>query len=179
VNIKNVLASRYAVAGNPLMTERRIELLAVLIALVLVIQLLYGFVRLQFLSEPESIVPSLESLEFTGMASVAPVDAKQALEIVSRPLFWPSRRPISATDEAEIIDQEEAEQADDLAKIKVLGIFAGGQSAGVIALVKGKKQRIQLNEQVIGWTLQSVEVGHAVFVNDGTVQEVTLEISSM
>lgn len=179
MNIKSMLASRYAVAGNPLMTERRIELLVLLLALLFVIQLLYGFVRLQFLSEPEPIVPSSESLEFTGMVSVTVVDAQQALEIVSRPLFWPSRRPILTPDDAGNIAQEEAAQAGELAKIKVLGIFGGGQSAGVIALVKDKKRRILLNDEAMGWTLQSVEPGRAVFTNNGKTQELQLQMASV
>ena len=75
--------------------------------------------------------------------------------------------------------QEEAAQAGELAKIKVLGIFGGGQSAGVIALVNDKKRRILLNDEAMGWTLQSVEPDRAVFINNGKTQEVQLQMASI
>ncbi|MEH6568966.1 MAG: hypothetical protein V7709_07830 [Halioglobus sp.] len=179
MNIKSLLLSRYSVASNPLMAERRVELLAVVLGLLFLLLLLYGFIRLQFLSEPAPIIPSSESLEVTEMVSVTAADAEQALEIVSRPLFWPSRRPLPGSDEAGDIALEEAAQAGELAKIKVLGIFGGGQSAGVIALVKDKKRRILLNEEAIGWTLQSVEPDRAVFISNGKTQEVQLKMAAV
>ena len=179
MKIKSMLLSRYAVASNPLMTERRVELLALVLGFLFLLLLLYGFVRIQFLSEPAPIIPSAESLEVAEMVLVATADAEQALEIVSRPLFWPSRRPLPGSDEAGGVAQEEATQAGELAKIKVLGIFGGGQSAGVIALVKDKKRRILVDEEAMGWTLKSVAPDRAVFINNGKTQEVQLQMAAV
>ncbi len=53
-------SSRYRETANPLLSERRIELVAVALTVVLLVQVLYSILRLSNLSEPESIAPALD-----------------------------------------------------------------------------------------------------------------------
>jgi hypothetical protein len=170
------LLDRYRVAGDPLRSERRVELIALAVTALLLLQLLYSVVRVSFLAEPEPIAPSLDSLEDLGLMQVVALDAAMREEIVNRPLFWPGRQPLSAQPDGsgESAAAEGAKQSE-LDEVKLVGVFGGGDSAGIIALVKGKKRRILLGGDLNGWTLESVEPGAVVFANGERHGGLTLE----
>ena len=61
----------------------------------------------------------------------------------------------------------------------MLGVFGSGDTAVVIAEVKGKKRRIMLGDTVVGWTLSSVERGEANFVDNGQSQTLALKFGTI
>jgi hypothetical protein len=170
------LLDRYRVTGDPLRSERRVELIALAVTALLLLQLLYSVARVSFLAEPEPIAPSLDSLEDLGLMQVAALDAAMREEIVNRPLFWPGRQPLSAQPggPGESAANEGAKQSE-LGEIKLVGIFGAGNSAGIIALVKGEKRRILVGEDLDGWTLKKVKPGAGVLVNGGRRERLVLE----
>lgn len=167
------LSGRYNGAGNMRHAERVIELAAIAVAVLLLLQLLFAFVRLINLSSPDAIHPNIDGISDVMPSSLEKVDAAQSSQIRERPLFWTSRRPSQSsggTGEA----AGESAKSGSINKVKVVGLFGGGDSSGIIALVRAKKRRILLNEQVEGWTLESVERNEVVFARDGRRKKVVL-----
>ena len=167
--------SRYQVAGDPLATERKVELVAVALVLLCLVQLAWGALRLGFLSEPDPILPSLDVGGQGGAAGLEVVDAALSEEITGRPLFWESRRPLAAVPAAEEVAEEKPEDAGELDEVQLVGIFGAGKSAGIITLVEGKKRRILVGETLEGWTLDRVESDRAVLKNKGRSRELVLK----
>lgn len=167
------LKERYSVQSNPLKTERRVELAALVILAVLLLQLVYSGLRLVLLSSPQAIAPAPDTLVVGEVASALNLSAADSEELLGRPLFWPSRRPAP-----EVVDKApppEEEKSGDLKGVQLVGVFGVGESAGIIALVQGKKQRILRGEKLLGWTLQSVEPTRIILVDKGSRRELSLE----
>lgn len=175
--MNNFLPGRYKVNGNPLATERRIELVAVVLGVVLALQLVYSILRIILLSAPDPIVPVAESLAFSEVRTVQTVSALQSDEIVTRPLFWSSRRPL---DTAAVIENiaTDGKPTGDLATVSLTGVFGGGESAGIIAVVGDKKHRVLVGGKLFDWTLDSMGLDHAVFVRRGEAQKLELKAAS-
>jgi hypothetical protein len=75
--------------------------------------------------------------------------------------------------EAEVTEEDAA--AGELDKVRLVGIFGAGESAGIITLVEGKKRRILVGEKVEGWTLDVVESDRAILKNKGRSRELMLK----
>jgi hypothetical protein len=161
---------RYFGSGNALQTERIIELVTIGLAIVLLVQLLLSGARLVMLSAPDAILPTIGGMTDAQLMSVEMVGAAQSDEIRERPLFWVSRRPVEFAEVGEEAAVNSAANRGMLKNVKLVGLFGGGEVTGIIAIVKGKKRRILLGEQVEGWTLDSVERNEVVFVH-GTRSE--------
>lgn len=168
--LKNI-RKRYQVSGDPLRTLRRIELLAVLLGLLLCLQLALGALRLATLSAPQAVTPAADSLQLPGVLTPLSVAASQRNEIISRPLFWSSRRPVA---EVATLAEPEAKPGE-LKSVKLVGLFGSGAQAGIIALVKGQKRRILLGDVVEGWTLKSIRPSELVVVNGERTETLVLE----
>ena len=166
-NIRN----RYRVSGDPLRTLRRIELFAVLLGLLLCLQLALGALRLVTIAAPEPVTPAPDSLRVPAVSGPAVVAASERNEIITRPLFWSSRRPVE-----EVVTLAEPEaQAGELKAVKLVGLFGSGDQAGIIALVKGQKRRILLGDVVEGWTLKSIRPSELVVANGDRTETLALE----
>lgn len=168
------IVNRYRVPVDPLRTERRIELVVLLLFLLLLLQLAYGASRLAILATPESIMPATDSLEVMSSTPLDGVTAKQRMEIRNRPLLWPGRRPVEAV--VQLPDPVlEKPTNREIKEIKLRGVFGVGESVGIIVLVKGKPLRIGLGQEVNGWKLESVENNEAVFAAGSQREKIVLQ----
>jgi hypothetical protein len=158
--------SRYKVTANPVFIERRIELVALVLTVVLIVQVLYGALRLSVLSEPESIAPALDVMIDSEPLAIELVSAELSEELRARPLFWPSRRVRVDNTESASVEQKTPAPETEIDKLKLVGVFGAGESGGIIALVEGKKRRILVGEVVEGWSLDSVTRNEAVFADE-------------
>ena len=165
------MASRYRVSDDPLRTVRKIELLVLLLAALLCLQLGYSTFRFMTLAAPVPVVPAADSLHVPAVRGLALVSAEERNEIVGRPLFWASRRPLEVV--AKLQDPKAI--SGELKDIKLVGLFGSGEQAGIIALVKGKKQRILLGDTVEGWTLKSVQPSELVVSNGKRTETLVLQ----
>jgi hypothetical protein len=165
------LTERYREAADPLRLERRFELVLLLLALLLILQLLYGFIRLALMATPAALDPAADSMEVFAPLGSATVTAAQSNEIRNRPLLWPGRRPIEAVVEVAAAKSEKQQK---FTGIKLVGVFGAGDSAGIIAQVKKKTRRIRLGEELAGWTLQSVGENEAVFTAGSRQEKIIL-----
>lgn len=166
------LANRYRVSGDPLRTQRLVELAVVLLLLLLVLQLLWGAARLAMLAPPLAIPPAADALEVLPMQTLGKASVEGSNEMRSRPVFWVSRRPESQ--EVALVEEkpDTAGKAtpQELKNIKLLGVFGSAESTGIIAFVKGKKRRLLQGEEYEGWTLDAVRANEVVF-KDGARSE--------
>ena len=175
MTIRDYLRARYAVETNPLRTERRLELVALLLGLLLCLQLLYSGVRLAMGVDPGAVAPAADALQVGKLRQNLLVDEEQSAAVRGRPLFWYSRRAVEATPELQDQQADIQSAAKELKGIKLLGVFGSGDTAGIIALVMGKKQRILQGDAVQGWTLESVAPDRAVLATGDRRAELLLK----
>ena len=168
------LVQRYRVVGDPLFTERRVELVALMLTVLLLVQLFYSITGLALPQQPKSKLPSADTLVIGELQRYAVMTPQQSADVKARPVFWETRRPLSAELKAPVVAQKPKAKKNELDKVRLLGIFGVGDSAGVIALVQGKKKRILQGDKMVGWTLESISTDHVVFTDSGKTQNVML-----
>ena len=174
------LQARYRVTVDPLRTERRIELLVLVLCLVLCLQLIYGVSRLLLLSDPLPKSPAEGALRVRNVLQYQSVTDEESAEIRARPLFWVTRRPADAA--ATTVVSNKPKAATPVKKIqgvKLVGMFGDGDNAGIILIVRGKKQRIMVGQEVDSWTFESVEPGRAIFTSAGKREVLELQKSAI
>ncbi len=177
----NQYLSRYRGLADPLRSERRVELLLVLLVLVLLVQLAWALARSLFPAEPQAVQPTADAMRVVSGATPPGPDLEQRAELRNRPLFWDSRRPlIEVVDVAppQVAAAEDKPEEVKIGKIKdvtLKGVFGSGESAGIIYLAKGKEHRIMVGESVNGWELETVELSRAVFRGNGKSAELDLK----
>jgi hypothetical protein len=169
--------ARYRVQGEPLRSERRVELLVLSLAVLLLALALYYAVRLVTLAPPPAVMPGADSLGVTAVEGAGPVTDAQRAAMLQRPLFWSSRRPVESAETAEAAPAEDPKSGN-IDNVILLGVFGEGSSAGIIARVGGRQQRVTVGESVEGWTLDAVALQHAVFSRSGESREVPLQKSA-
>lgn len=174
MTFRDKLRARYAVEANPLRTERRVELVALVLGLLLCMQFLYSGVRFAMDVSPSAVMPAADALQVAKLRQNLRVDEEQSAGVRERPLFWYSRRAVAAEPLAQDQQPDIQSTAKELKGAKLLGVFGSGDTAGIIALVMGKKQRILQGEKLQGWTLQSVEPHRVVLVDGPRQQELLL-----
>ena len=169
------VVARYHVAENPLKAERRAELAAVVLLLILCVQIALGLVSIVGTQSVPVILPSDDALTVGKLEQIVQVKADARDEIVSRPLFWEQRSPAMAAEvvAVEPIERESAGQK--LKDVKVVGIYGSGTTGGAIVRVKGTKRRVAIGEEVSGWVLDTVSPNSARFVKGASADELVLQ----
>ena len=178
MNPWSFLRERYTVTSDPLRSERRIELVVLVLAVLFGFQLLYSLVRLTIAPGPDAVPPAEDALRFGSIQPGRAVVQGESEEIRARPLFWPSRRPQDAPEQTTEAETEDA-VAGELKGVKLQGVFGSGETAGVIALVKDKKQRILLGEKLQGWTLETVSPNRVTLTSGERSQELVLKAAAV
>ena len=157
---------RYLGAGAAGSTERRVELLDIALALILLVQWLLGGISLARLAEPAAIPPGLGGADDERLVSLERVSEAQREEITARPLFWVSRRPDPS---AGVIGNTDAAGTgrEHLKDVTIVGVFGSGGAAGAIAHIGEKEARILLGEELQGWELKAVHPDGVEFARSG------------
>ncbi|WP_263143285.1 hypothetical protein [Pseudomonas sp. RIT-PI-AD] len=78
---------------------------------------------------------------------------------ISRPLFWPSRRPV-----AEVADNPTAEVAS-ADGIQLLGVVVQGGVRMALLGTKGGVVRVRMKDLVLGWTVEQIKPEGVRLVN--------------
>jgi hypothetical protein len=168
ISIAN-LRQRYRDNKEPERSLRYAELLALLLLLLVALQLLWLGGSALGTPAVTPVEPARDSLRVVSPVSTGAVSAAQSQLLQSRPLFWPSRRPL-------VSDVEEPEQVTEapqvapvrrLNELNLLGALGAGEQGAAIVSYKGKIMRVAVGDDIDGWTLQSVAIGEAEFVSAG------------
>ena len=165
--------TRYQVQQNPLKTERRIELAVLVLLVLLLFSAVLGGFRLVASNEPDPVFPSADSLAVQALQLDTGLTAQQAAEILNRPLFWQSRRPLVPP--PKVVAKPKPKAAKKLAGVDLLGVYGAGDGLGLIATVDGVFSRINKGQSVKGWKFSGYEEGAAVFVSGGKKSVLPLE----
>jgi hypothetical protein len=165
--------TRYQVQQNPLKTERRIELAVLVLLVLLLFSAVLGGFRLVASNEPDPVFPSADSLAVQALQLDTGLTAQQAAEILNRPLFWQSRRPLVPP--PKVVAKPKPKAAKKLAGVNLLGVYGAGEGLGLIATVDGVFSRINKGQSVKGWKFSGYEEGAAVFVSGGKKSVLPLE----
>ena len=171
MNIIEWSRARYQVRSNPLRAERRLELVVVGLAVVLLLQIVLGLAFALLRSGPERLLPAADSLRVADLQLFAPLTDEQSAAIVARPLFWESRRPVVKEVAAKPTQTDKPTAVGELKGVKLVGLFGGGDTGGAIVLVKGEKRRVLVGQDVEGWRLEEVAADRAVFVSGAARDE--------
>ena len=167
--ILTTLTRRYKVSREPLRSERRVELVVVALALVILLQLLLLGARYLSPVAIDPLPPAPDSLSVRALADAAGVTSEQSLVLQARPVFWDSRRPLDPVDGAMAGEPSGAQApAGALRGLSVSGILAMGDASRVLVNYKGRQQRLAIGETLDGWTLAEVRPGEVVFASKGT-----------
>lgn len=112
---------------------------------------------------PPPLAPALQRLP-----EIRPEAASVAGEILSRPLFWESRRPVQA--------RPAGPAADALSGIRILGVVGNEKDGGILYRDGEIVTRLSVGQRLGGWRLVGVEGDTARFVSsDGNeVRELRL-----
>jgi len=154
---------RYSDAGTAGLIERRVELLAVVLAVVLLLQWLLGGISLAMLAEPDAIRPGVGG--DSQLVGLERVGTAQREAISARPLFWVSRRPQPVA--GSVGGRGAGTTGGQLGNVKLRGVFGSGRTAGVIALVGERETRTLLGESLEGWELEAVHPDRVEFSRSG------------
>lgn len=171
-----MLMTRYQVQQNPLKTERRIELAALILLVLVLTSMVLGGFRSIASSNPESIFPSADSLAVQKLELDSGLSAEQAAEILSRPLFWQSRRPLVPP--PKVVAKPKPKAPKKLNGVTLMGVYGAGDGLGLIATIDGVFSRINKGQSVKGWEFSAYEDGAAVFVSGGRKSVLPLELTA-
>ena len=175
IGLKGFL-TRYQVQQNPLKTERRIELAAIFLLFLLLAIMLTGGLGLVSSQGPEPVLPSADSLAAQELKLDSGLTAEQAAEILSRPLFWQSRRPLIPP--PKVVAKPKAKAPKKLKGVVLMGVYGAGEGLGLIATIDGAFSRINKGQSVKGWQFDAYEDGAAVFVSGGKRSVLPLELTA-
>ena len=178
MKLVDAVLGRYRESTDPLRTERRVELVLVVLLCLLLLQLALVTMGAAFRGMPEAKPPSAELLKVLGTAQRATLAADARDVIRGRPVFWQGRRPLDRY--AAVAEQQQEKQAQarsSIEGVKLLGVFGDGASAGVIAMDKDKKRRVMQGGDIRGWQLVSVQGNEARFQSGAEIATLTLQLS--
>ncbi|MDA8658835.1 hypothetical protein N9M01_01250 [Luminiphilus sp.] len=173
--LQAVLA-RYQVQQNPLKTERRVELAAIVLLVLLLASAIFGGLGLVAGHGPKPVLPSSDSLEAQKLQLDSALTGEQAVEILSRPLFWQSRRPLVPP--PKVVAKTKPKAPKKLKGVVVMGVYGAGDALGLIATIDGAFSRISKGQSVKGWQFDAYEDGAAVFVSGGKRSVLPLELTA-
>ncbi len=155
------------------LTTENLRKAALVLTALLVAQVLLVGAKLVFKSPPDPVVPAASSLnpawlEFPGTSMAES-------ELVERPLYWKGRSKQAAQQSRQTKRPAGAQKADEFDRVSLLGVFTGGDPAGVIVKFKAKRQRISIGDTVAGWTLALLSADGAIFEKGPESRQLDLE----
>lgn len=123
--------------------------------------------------EPAALPPSLD--EVVEMPASDPADVSRYRETIERPLFAANRRVAPRADPG-----AEAQAADALKDVRLLGTYGTGERGGIIVLSGGKVQRVPVGDTIGGWRVAGGEGRGAALVRaDGERRQLELALNSV
>ncbi|MDG1011642.1 MAG: hypothetical protein P8N99_02395 [Luminiphilus sp.] len=176
MRLAQLLPARYQVHQSPLKTERWVELVALIVLGLVGLRLLLGLFGLAVDGGPEPLRPAQDSLAVQTLQLDEGLPPDQGAEILSRPLFWQSRRPLAPPPKVVVKPKVQAPQK--LNGVVLHGVYGIGDGLGLIATVDGRMTRIAKGQSVKGWQLKSYENGVARFSSGGKKASLPLALTT-
>ena len=144
-------------------TELQLQKLALVLTAVLVLQVLWGGIRLLLLSDPDPIFPAEASLRVDDVRYGVELGDEQSQALVSRPVFWQGRRAyVPPDDPVEIVAPVEKQASKAINEVTLLGMYTGA-NPGIIILYDGERRRMRPGESVEDWKFKKLLEDGVIF----------------
>ena len=132
----------------------------------------------------DPIPPVIAPVEGVNAGVMAPDGGAKAPDFVFRPLFLLGRKPLAPLEEAaEETQVDEAAalgvEPETLDGVVLLGVIASGDRQAIIVRSDGERRSLAAGDQILGWTLSTVNARSAEFTNaSGGLAKVDLAMAS-
>ena len=124
--------------------------------------------------------PAAQKTDFAAMLPTLPgvvtTDISQFIAMRERPLFAHTRRPPPPPPPPSVAEQA---PVDNLSTARLLGVYQGQGTGGVIVNLGGKDRRVALHSLVDGWTLQSIQGRDVTFTSNGQTRVLQLSRAAL
>ena len=170
--------ARYRVTENPLKALRRLELTALILAVLFLLWATLGGLATALGGGPKPLLPSEDTLKVRALGLEQPLDEDASDHLIARPLFWEGRRAIDITPAEVMVSNPEPAQPKKLEGVTLHGVYGAGESLGVIATVDGELTRVNARGAIKGWKISSFEEGEVIFERGGRKQRLPLELTT-
>jgi hypothetical protein len=145
--------------------EQKLRTAALVVTAFLLLQLIWGGLRLLLVSAPDPVMPVADSLK--ARVVDYPMGSREAgAELVDRPVFWQGRKsfePKEVVEAKPVVSTGAPAGNDPINNVKLLGVFGGGEKQGIIVVYKKNKQRLIQGEDLDGWVLQYMSAASVIF----------------
>lgn len=132
----------------------------------------------------DPISPALAPVSGAAADEISPESDAGGSDFVFRPLFLMGRQSLAPTDVETVVTETEAADAVTseplaLEGVVLLGVVASGEQEAIIVRSEGKRLRLTAGDQIMGWTLSSVDPRSAEFTGAaGRLAQVDLALAS-
>lgn len=152
--------------------SRRITRLIRGLLLLLVSGVVLGAVLVLGTRRPEPL-PMASSALVARVLSLPSGREQVSNDLVLRPLFWESRRPLEDMQQPLETAPSPDRRLDD---VVLVGLFDSGTTSGAILKLRDQRQRVSVGQQVDGWELREITLDTAVFTRVGGNNEQPLRL---
>ena len=132
----------------------------------------------------DAILPVVAPDEGVNAGAMAPEGGAKGPDFVFRPLFLADRRPLAPQEGA--VEETQVDEAsalgvepETLDGVVLLGVIASGDQQAIIVRSNGERRSLEAGDQILGWTLSTVNARSAEFTNaSGGLARVDLAMAS-
>lgn len=143
--------------------SRRMARLIRGLVLLLLIGAVLGAVLVLSTRRPEPLPMASSALEARAL-SLPSGQERVSNDLVLRPLFWESRRPLEDVQQPPEVAPSREQRLDEAV---LVGLFGSGTASGAILKLRGQRLRVAVGEQVEDWELREITADTAVFTRVG------------
>lgn len=157
-------------------TETRLRTVALVLTAMVLLQLVWGGIKLLLTAEPEPTLPAEGSLKVDEIRQSAQSGEALSESLAARPLFWQGREKWVADPNAlKIREPERAPRNSNIDEVALKGTFSAGEKSGVIVSFRDERRRLQRDEAIAGWTFTALSDEGATFKSGAETQVLALE----
>jgi len=173
------LSNRYRAEDSPAGWVKKVELVCLVLAGFLVLQLTVGTLWTVMAGAPSAVPPAEDLLRVQGLVTVDSFTSDDRAALLERPVFWQERRaPAKAEVAAAPTAKPKRPALESLQGVDLIGVFGPSSALGLIARVDGVVTRISPGQTVKGWKMVGFTEGRARFEQAGRSRVLALALTT-
>jgi len=147
-------------------TESQLRKVALVLSALVLLQLIWGGMRVLLISDPEPTLPAQASLQVEELRQSARLSEELSRSLAARPLFWQGREMfVPDLGSPKNKGPERAPRNSNIDDVALQGTYSAGEKSGVIITYKDERRRLQPDEVVAGWTFTVLNEEGAIFAS--------------
>lgn len=156
-------------------TESKLRNVALVLTAIVLLQLIWGGVKLLLTSDPEPTAPAEGSLQVDEIYQSAQLSEELSQSLDARPVFWQGREKFVPDTGARNKREERAPRNSNIDDVALQGTYSAGDKSGVIVSYKDERRRLQRDEAIAGWTFTLLSDEGATFESGRDTKVLPLE----